>query len=249
MSLINEALKKAQRTRQVEPAANTPAVDPHLGERVRRRGEGPDTKTVVLIALASVSACALVVVAAVLLLDRRSDDAAVAAAPAAVTVSPASVAAPELAAAPVVSVQQPSAVAAPIATPIISTSAAPASDPAAPVVTLAPAPIQHAPEATTAVATPLPSSPAPTPSAEAPVVAQRVVPSVPTSNPEAVDFIDRIRVAGVRASATDPKVLMNDRVYRLDDVVNRALGLRLTEISASTLTFVDDSGYQYKKAF
>ena len=81
------------------------------------------------------------------------------------------------------------------------------------------------------------------------MVALRDAPAVPFSNPAVVEFLERLRVAGVRASATDPKVLMNDRVYRLNDVVNRALGLRLTAISASTLIFVDDSGFEYTKTF
>jgi hypothetical protein len=53
----------------------------------------------------------------------------------------------------------------------------------------------------------------------------------------------------VRASATDPKVLMNDRVYRLNDVVDRDLQLRIIGIAPRELRFRDARGYVYTKTF
>jgi hypothetical protein len=47
----------------------------------------------------------------------------------------------------------------------------------------------------------------------------------------AIQYLDNIKVAGIRASATDAKVLMNDRVYRIGSVVSGEMGLRLVGIA------------------
>jgi hypothetical protein len=65
--------------------------------------------------------------------------------------------------------------------------------------------------------------------------------------PKAVAFIDALRIAGVRASSTDSKVLMNDRVYRVGDIVEHVLGLKITGITADSLTFEDESGASYTR--
>ncbi len=63
----------------------------------------------------------------------------------------------------------------------------------------------------------------------------------------AVQFIDNIKVAGIRASATDAKVLMNDRVYRIGSVVEADMGLKLVGITANSLTFEDERGARYTR--
>jgi hypothetical protein len=90
-----------------------------------------------------------------------------------------------------------------------------------------------------AVTTPV----APPPEPEAPK------PAAPALKLEskAVVYIEALRVAGVRASATDSKVLMNDRVYRVGDTVEHQLGLKLTAITASSLTFEDERGARYTR--
>ena len=40
----------------------------------------------------------------------------------------------------------------------------------------------------------------------------------------------------------DSKVMINDKVYRINDVVDRALGLKLSGIQADRLTFTDERG-------
>jgi hypothetical protein len=40
---------------------------------------------------------------------------------------------------------------------------------------------------------------------------------------------------------------MNDRVYRLNDFVDRALGVRLTKVTRESLTFTDANGVTYVK--
>jgi len=62
-------------------------------------------------------------------------------------------------------------------------------------------------------------------------------------------FIDAIRVTGIRSSGGDSRVLMNDRVYRVNDIVDRTLGLRLTKVEHDNLTFTDANGVNYVKYF
>ena len=42
---------------------------------------------------------------------------------------------------------------------------------------------------------------------------------------------------------------MNDRVYRVGDIVEHELGLKLTGITASSLTFEDERGGRYTRNF
>jgi ribosome-associated protein YbcJ (S4-like RNA binding protein) len=58
-----------------------------------------------------------------------------------------------------------------------------------------------------------------------------------------------LKVTGIRSSGTDSKVLMNDRVFRVNDVVDRSLGVRLTKVSSDSLTFTDANGAVYVKYF
>ena len=62
-------------------------------------------------------------------------------------------------------------------------------------------------------------------------------------------FVEAIRVAGIRSSGTESRVLMNDRVYRVNDIVERVSGLRLSAVGTNTLTFTDASGAVYVKNF
>ena len=62
-------------------------------------------------------------------------------------------------------------------------------------------------------------------------------------------YLERARVAGIRGSETDPKVLMNNRVYRLNEVVDRDLQLRVIHIAPRELRFEDPSAHIYRKTF
>ena len=68
-------------------------------------------------------------------------------------------------------------------------------------------------------------------------------------NAAVLNFLERVRVSGIRVSDTDPKVLMNDRVYRLNEIVDRDLQLRVIEISPRELRFQDVHGHVYRKTF
>jgi hypothetical protein len=198
MSLISEALKKAQKTR--EPGG-------YEGSAGRGRRGAPLSSGV--LALIGAGVVALIVIAVVLtvIVVKRSP--------------------PTFAAAKPVPTRQP-----------IEETPAPK-----PVVLTAP---------------PATSAPVPMPVVKAPVVEpapRSAAPTAPVANPSAkqdpriMDFVDAIRVAGVRSSGAESKVLMNDRVYRVNDLVDRNLGLRLTGVQSDTLTFVDENGAVYTKGF
>ncbi len=70
-----------------------------------------------------------------------------------------------------------------------------------------------------------------------------------SSSDAIVRYLERARVTGVRLSASDPKVLFNDRVYRLNEIVDRDLQLKLVGIAERELKFSDPRGQVYTKSF
>lgn len=88
----------------------------------------------------------------------------------------------------------------------------------------------------------IPEGPA-APSTAAPLV------SVRQQDPRILAYLDALVVNGIRPSPDDPKVLMNNRVFRVRDVVDRELNLKLTAIAPAKLTFEDERGMLYVKNF
>lgn len=90
-----------------------------------------------------------------------------------------------------------------------------------------------------------------------PVAAKTTVPAItiplPANKlrpePKILAFIDALRITGIRAAGADSKVLMNDRVYRVNDIVEHLLGVRLTGVEANALLFEDERGVAYRKNF
>jgi hypothetical protein len=113
-----------------------------------------------------------------------------------------------------------------------SPTAPPGPQPAAPSL-VAPIPDEAGAKASAADAAPAKPAPA------APV----------KLDPKVINFIDNLHIAGIRASATDSKVLMNDRVFRVGDIVEHQLGLKLTAITADSLSFEDERGGKYLRNF
>jgi|UniRef100_UPI00404B0C99 hypothetical protein len=62
-------------------------------------------------------------------------------------------------------------------------------------------------------------------------------------------YIETLQVVGIRSSGADSKVLMNNRVFRVNDMVDRELMLRLVKVSSDSLTFLDANGIIYTKYF
>lgn len=243
MSLINDALKKAQKQRTGE-TDSTPAVgggDP--GPRVVRRGKPAGPSPLVLGGI-GLGAVAIIAVAVVFIMRRPAAEPAPAK-PAPVVqapltqpaaTQPAMVQAPvqkpvEVAPQPVV--QAPPVVAPPVHQPVqVVTVASPKPEPVQP---------KAEPVVTTTVVTP-PVITVPTTEAARPAAPGKL-------EPRAITFIESIRVAGIRASGSDRKVLMNDRVYRLGDLVEPEMGLTLVGIAFNALTFQDEKGAKYTRNF
>ncbi len=281
MSLINEALKKAQRTRTGDLSGTLPPMPGGSG-RVTKRSQPRTSQQLILIAAGAIALVVLSVVATVYLVNRPSEPKpaapvpVVAPTPNAPKVPP--VVAPVLN--PPVLTTRPAAETPPVFTQIPPTEKAPTPTPPAPteIKPAAPAPVAVAPQTTPTPATPAPRTlttttpvpnPAPTAPAPTPVVttppptptpAYATVPAIAAAPPapaatapkhdERVNqFVDAIRVAGIRSSGTESRVLMNDRVFRVNEIVERNFGLRLTKVEPNTLTFTDANGAVYVKNF
>jgi hypothetical protein len=123
------------------------------------------------------------------------------------------------------------------------------------IATNAPAPPPLAPAADAIIE--IPSTAEPEANTQ-PVVTAPVEPSTPepvkSSAPlrmdtRAIAFIESARISGIRASSTESKVLMNDRVYRVGDTVEHELEVKLVSIAANALTFEDIAGARYTRNF
>jgi hypothetical protein len=223
MSLINDALKKAARQRAQESNAVPPM--PGSGGYVQSAGQGPmSTQTMVLIGAA---ALVLIVVSAVvtgMLIAGKFDSKRPAPVAAEVIRAPAPAAAP----APAISISVPKP------TP-------------APVVAAAPPPVTPAPVAA-AAPTPPPAAPAPAPKSVA-AVAAAPVPNTQAQNDAIQTMIDKFHVSGVRASGSDSKALIDGHVYKVNDFLDRSLGLKLIGVEQDHLTFSTREGTTFIKSF
>jgi len=254
MSLINDALKKAQQRQTqgqsppppIPGSAPTPPGAPDAP--ARQAGAVRDRplpgQLFMLLAFGAGVLIALSVLATVYLLHQQSAP-VVAQAPA--TLSPTGATAPVLPEKP--------ALAPDITTP----------PPALLQAIPPPTPAQN-PSPTPALAVESPPPPAATAPASTPAAqsspdrpAQSLFAVNPSNPPGGIDqtqpdpkitaYLDALQVAGIRVSDTGSKVLMNDHVYHENEIVDHLLGLRLKTITEDTLTFVDERGVIYTKNF
>lgn len=235
MSLINDALRKAQkqRTGEAPPLASMPGVGGESPARIAKRAK-PAGFNALLLRL-GLGAGALLIVAGIgAYFAFRSPRAEPAAPPAP---SPTGVAAtpPQTSS---------SAAPAPVAEPTTPTFTLPVVTPA---VTPKPEPV--AAKAPPEMVATKPAAPV----AKAPVEIAPAAPATPAPpakmDNKAVAYIENLRIAGIRASTTDAKVLMSDRVYRPGDMVERELGLKLVGITSGSLTFENEQGARYTRSF
>lgn len=250
MSLINEALKKAQRARH-EGAAASPAGADDGG--IVKRAQPRKATTTLLFALGALVLVALSIAVTAYWVSQPTETHVATAKPqpAAETTTPAET----TAAAPSVSFTAPAAApATPVqpkdqhATTVAVQPPAPATPSPAPTVE-APAPAR-AKEPDTAV----PAAQAPQPATASTEAAAPEPAPAPASPPPVPDervhkVVEALRVMGIRSSGTDSKVLMNDRVFRVNDIVDRALNVRLTKVAPDHLEFTDANGATYVKYF
>lgn len=258
MSLINEALKKAQRQRTGDqllpppgPALSAPGSPPQP-RRVKPRKPPLPAATVVLIGVGGLGLIVVTFFATTMILRFTGNSSL-----------------PPPAPAPHAQVKiTPAPAPAGVPTPTVSVALPPVNTPAStePAVTPAPASTDNVTPAAapTVVATPTPETaspiePASPPPIQIPTVSAEPEPAPapppaqphgpPKPLPEVYAIIDALRVNGIRASTTDPKVIMNDRLFRLNDVVDRVYGLKLIGITSTSLTFRDGFGATYTRTF
>ena len=237
MSLLNEALKKAQRQQHTEQQASARVIvqSSLAGTAPAVTRTGMSTRLFTLLIAGAVVLVSGSVLGTVLLLRKPSS---IESAPPAVALnSPAAApAAPQQP--PVVAAQAPSTSAADTGSLAIRVAipAAPVTQQATQAPVPAPAP----------AATPEPSPAADTAPA-APTTPQIRIASIDEDTAAAREtaaysVINAMRISGIRGTGTDSRVLIDGRVYRINSVVDRTLGLRLTAVEADRLLFTDSRG-------
>ena len=243
MSLINDALKKAQkqRTGEAPPLGAMPTIGGEAPSRIAASSK-PGGSNGLLLKIGAAAVALVVVVGGVILVMRPSPVPArpQPAVPAAAVAQAAPSAAPQI----MGSNPSPTVVAPPAAETAVA--------PAAFVLPIASAPSPapaSAPASPVTVATKVEAKPAAAAPVDSPPVVATVKAAAPKLDGKSVNYIEGLRVAGIRASGGDSKVLMNDRVYRIGDIVEHDLDLKLVGITSSSLTFENDQGARYTRNF
>ena len=241
MSLINDALKKAQkqRTGDTPPLASMPSIGGETATRIAKRAKPAGFNTL-LVRFGLIGGGVLVLlIGGYFVLRKPSRAPATATAPVAGVADPGPASPRPVATAPQASApgSQPPI---PNSTPV--TFNLPTALPAATPTTQPATPSPVAGVADPGPASPRPATPAPTAVKPAPAVTAKI-------DGKSINYIEALRIAGIRASATDSKVLMNDRVYRVGDIVEHEMGLKLVGITSSSLTFENEAGARYTRNF
>jgi len=250
MSLINDALKRAQRQRASEEAGINPPLPGGSSGRVAKRGKPLSAQSLLLIVVGATVLIVLSVVATVYLVRDTPPPTRPATAVAATPTAPAAQSAPptiDLGLKRTTNVDPAPSLVVFVPSPAKTESATPSPVEPAP---LAPTPVSTGPVTTNQeppAAAPATPVVAPTIATAAPKISSAATTSAPDERVNL--FLDKLHVTGIRSSGTDSKVLMNDRVYRVNDIVDRGLVLRLTHVQPGTLTFVDERGVVYTKNF
>lgn len=229
MSLINDALKKAARQRAEEQADVVAPMPGGGSRRVSRQGAPMRTQTLILIGAAALVLVVVSVVVTGILITGKPETKPVAAATQAPSATPTQAPAPKI-------VLPPPAVAVSVpqqTTPAPVAAAAPAAAPAklAPTPSPSPPPVVQAPEPAA------PSSPSP------------VAATILSHNELVQAAVDAFQISGVRMAGSSSKALVDGHVYKLNDIVDKALGLRLTKVDEDHLTFVDRDGNSFVRTF
>ena len=263
MSLINDALKKAQKLRTEESGAPPPPMPGGgaSGVKIAKRQKPHSANTVVLLGVGAIGLVGLSVALTIYLINRPAATPAVASKSTPSVIPPPPLP-PQNAA--IESPPPPSAAAVPPvippAAPVVkapSVEKPSALSPAVikqPAVAVNPAPLPVVtPVTTPSAATPIPPAsravePAP-PISSVPAIATRPAAQPAVPNERVAAYVEALKVTAIRTSGADSRLLMNDRVYRVNDIVDRTLGVRLVKVAVDSLTFADENGVTYVKYF
>ncbi len=72
-------------------------------------------------------------------------------------------------------------------------------------------------------------------------------PAEPTQDLEILNYIEELVVQGARDAGDKSRLLMNGRVYRINDVIDHEKGLIFKEVSQGYVIFQDQNGVDYQK--
>lgn len=72
-------------------------------------------------------------------------------------------------------------------------------------------------------------------------------PSEPEYDFKIQNLIDEMQVLGYRSAGLNSRLLMNGRVFKIDDIVDNERGLRFIGSDGESLVFEAPSGYRYRK--
>jgi hypothetical protein len=228
VSLINDALKKAARQR----AQETDGMRPMPGGGYSRgpsRGGAKKTQTMILVGGGAVVLVVVSVVLTGIMMNKGAPEAKPVALAVTTPVPTPAAAAPKILVQPAqvaITLPQPAPVIqAPVPTALPTPSPAPIvrEEPAAP-----PAAVQAAPTAA-------PTAP--------PAIAAALQPD------QIQNLVDNYHISGVRAAGAGSKALIDGHVYKVNDLVDRLLGLRLVKVEEDRLTFTDRTGATYVRTF
>ena len=293
MSLINDALKKAEQLR----SESTAPPPPMLARHVQAPRARTDRRPAFLFAVGGVLTVALLVGAVAALVVALKSGSPEVTPPAALTQQASAnpsenlskvipISNPDSEASPVVSalptrVPVPEPTSETVSIPVIAfktpkdgapgpggdpppisqpqsvpTAPPPVYNPPQPVAVLAPA-LSGRPEYLPPVAISSPVAASPGPSAPRPTVTQlsassapiQYQPTAPEPNPAVIAYVDRLEVQGIKLAGAGSKVLFNNRVFRINSIVNYELNIRVSGIKKNEIVFTDHVGISYTKYF
>ncbi len=257
MSLINDALKKAQKDQSRFSSSNLgPAIPPGYVPSSSAKSDSSPFKTVLIYILGSASLICISVFITLHLI--KEPEQSIAAKPVASNApaqpptpdhppeatSSASATPPPATAAPAIKVRAPAPLTLPesanqpVPEPLVKQPALATFNPVPTPVTLQVVPSQPAPTPLAPIVLTAPSQPTTTPV---------VTPQSAISTQRIQAIVDRIQINSVRTSQTETKVIINNRLYRLGDTIDHSIGLRLSEVHHNHILFTDEVGNKYIK--
>ena len=83
----------------------------------------------------------------------------------------------------------------------------------------------------------------------APAASPSSVQSVPKPDKQVMAYIRMLNVNAVRMAGNDSKVFMNNEIFRLNSTVNSDLKIKILKINPKQIVFIDNAGIKYIKRF
>jgi hypothetical protein len=106
------------------------------------------------------------------------------------------------------------------------------------------------PQAAVQAPAPVVQATAPVAQSQAPAAPGTPAAPAPQSHTDLVQgVVDAYHVSGVRLAGAGSKALIDGHVYKLNDVVDKTLGLKLVKVDEDHLTFTDRDGNTFAKTF